>query len=211
MHEVSSLFPFIDSDANLPTFCFPCILGIKSISFPKRHLQSDNRISFLNRNWTHEESFATSQCMRNAKRKELSREKNGVLWTLPRGLWVHRADMPTADSIAVALDSIPSFKPEPERAYSRTVRRVINGGFALKSFFSSFKAKSSSASNQSPIVWYPFSLSARNRPHRIVRMRILILILIRIFVVFSSQELILFRIPTQCSARLRVREEFVPS
>ncbi|KAK0594537.1 hypothetical protein LWI29_010064 [Acer saccharum] len=77
--------------------------------------------------------------------------------------------MPTADSIAV--DSIPSFKPEPERAYSRTVTRVINGGFALKSSFSSFKAKSSSASNQSPIVWYPFSLSARNRPHRIVRMR----------------------------------------
>ena len=37
--------------------------------------------------------------------------------------------MPTADSIAV--DSIPSFKPEPERAYSRTVTRVIFGGFAV--------------------------------------------------------------------------------
>ena len=117
--------------------------------------------------------------------------------------------MPTADSIAV--DSIPSFKPEPERAYSRTVTRVINGGFALKSSFSSFKAKSSSASNQSPIVWYPFSLSARTRPHRIVRMRPQN----SVFVVFSSQQLILFRIPTQsqCSAlaRLRVREEFVAS
>lgn len=34
-----------------------------------------------------------------------------------------------------------------------------------------------------------------------------------VFVVFSSQQLILFRIPTQCSAlaRLRVREEFVAS
>lgn len=108
-----------------------------------------------------------------AERAYSWKEWSGVLWTLPRAYECTRADMPTADSIAV--DSIPSFKPEPERAYSRTVTRVINGGFALKSFFSSLKAKSSSASNQSPIVWYPFSLSARNRPHRIVRMRILIL------------------------------------
>jgi hypothetical protein len=115
--------------------------------------------------------------------------------------------MPTADSIAV--DSIPSFKPEPERAYWRTVTRVINGGFTLKSSFSSLKAKSSSASNQSPIVWYPSSLSARNRPHRIVRMRSPN----SVFVVFSSQQLILFQIPTQRNAlaRLRVREEFVAS
>lgn len=41
-----------------------------------------------------------------------SKEKNGVLWTLPRAYECTRADMPTADSIAV--DSIPSFKPEPE-------------------------------------------------------------------------------------------------
>lgn len=144
---------------------------------------------------------------RKAERAYSWKENNGVLWTLPRAYECTRADMPTADSIAV--DSIPSFKPEPERAYSRTVTRVINGGFALKSSFSSLKAKSSSASNQSPIVWYPFSLSARNRPHRIVRMRPQN----SVFVVFSSQQLILFRIPTQCSAlaRLRVREEFVAS
>jgi hypothetical protein len=98
--------------------------------------------------------------------------------------------MPTADSIAV--DSIPSFKPEPERAYSRTVTRVINGGFALKSSFSSLKAKSSSSSNCPHANPYPKN---------------------SVFVVFSSQQLILFRIPTQCSAlaRLRVREEFVAS
>ena len=41
-----------------------------------------------------------------------------------------------------------------ERAYLRTVKRVLNG--ARESSFSSLKAKSSSASNQSPIVWYPF-------------------------------------------------------